>query len=99
MLHLHGEKVMFDQVTEYPYDYQLARSPNAAALSEAQKIYRGVVCGGLFVGIHDTGTPEDIYAQAKDAIRSNKWKTFILGTGCVLPVIDPHGNILAARRV
>jgi uroporphyrinogen decarboxylase len=100
MLHLHGEKVMFDQVTEYPVsiiNWHDRQTP--PALSEAQKIYRGVVCGGLDRWNPMTlGTPEDIYAQAKDAIAQTNGKRLILGTGCVLPVIAPHGNILAARQ-
>jgi len=36
--------------------------------------------------------------EAGDAIRQTDGKRFILGTGCVVPVIASHGNILAARQ-
>jgi len=44
------------------------------------------------------GTPRDVVREAKDAIQQTGGRRFILGTGCVLPIIVPHGNILAARR-
>ena len=33
-----------------------------------------------------------------DAIRQTGGRRLLLGTGCVVPVIAPHGNILAARQ-
>ena len=36
--------------------------------------------------------------QAADAIRQTGGRRLLLGTGCVVPVIAPHGNILAARQ-
>ncbi len=37
-------------------------------------------------------------AQAKEAIAQTGGRRFVLGTGCVVPVIAPHGNILAVRQ-
>jgi uroporphyrinogen decarboxylase len=36
--------------------------------------------------------------EAADAIQQTSGKRFILGTGCVVPIIASHGNILAARK-
>ena len=36
--------------------------------------------------------------EAADAIAQTGGRRFILGTGCVVPVIAPHGNILATRQ-
>ncbi|NMB87687.1 MAG: hypothetical protein GYA17_04975 [Chloroflexi bacterium] len=44
------------------------------------------------------GTPAQIRAEAEDAILSTNGTRFILGTGCVLPIVAPRGNILAARH-
>jgi uroporphyrinogen decarboxylase len=41
--------------------------------------------------------PEDIQSEAKDAFQQTNGKRLILSTGCVVPIIAPHGNIQAAR--
>ena len=98
MLHLHGDNVMFDVVSSYPiqainwHDRQTQPS-----LAEAKKKFKGIVCGGLRQW--DTmayATPEDVRQEATDAIQSTGGTRFILGTGCVMPVIAPYGNIMAA---
>jgi len=100
MLHLHGTEVMFDQVTDYPVSiinwHDRETSPS---LAEAQARYPGVVCGGL--RREETmvlGSPAQVRAEAYDALQATQAKRFILGTGCVLPITAPYGNILAARR-
>ena len=100
MLHLHGKEVMFDLLSDYPVQvinwHDRETSPT---LAEAQNRYAGVVCGGL--RRWDTmvlGTSDQVNVEAQDAIQQTNGKHFILGTGCVLPTIVPHGNILAARR-
>jgi uroporphyrinogen decarboxylase len=44
------------------------------------------------------GTPIQVQTEARVAIQATQGKRFILGTGCVMPIITPHGNILAARE-
>lgn len=100
VLHLHGEQVMFDALKDYPIgviNWHDRDTP--PSLAEAQERFSGVVCGGL--KRWDTmilGTPERVQSEAQDAIQSTGGLRFILGTGCVLPVIAPRGNILAARQ-
>lgn len=100
MLHLHGENVMFERVLDYPVAiinwHDRDTWPN---LRKAQELFPGVVCGGL-QREHSMvlGTPEQVIAEARDAILMTGGERFILGTGCVLPVIAPRGNILAARQ-
>jgi uroporphyrinogen decarboxylase len=43
------------------------------------------------------GNPEMVAMQAHQAIQETQGRRFVLGTGCVLPTIAPHGNIMAAR--
>jgi uroporphyrinogen decarboxylase len=100
MVHIHGNDIMFNQVKDYPaailnwHDRQTY--PN---LSEAQKIFPGVVCGGLRQWeTMVLGNSEQVSAEAKQAIQATGGKKFILGTGCVLPVTIPHGNIIAALK-
>lgn len=100
VLHLHGDQVMFDLLTDYPIaviNWHDRDTP--PSLAEAQARYPGVVCGGL--RIWETmvlGTPERVAREAREAIRATKSQRFILGTGCVLPIITPRANILAARQ-
>jgi uroporphyrinogen decarboxylase len=100
MLHLHGEDVMFDQLSCYPVTaINWHDRDTLPSLKEAQDRYPGVVCGGLQrQRTMVLGTPEQVTAEARDAIIATHGHKFILGTGCVLPTIAPHGNILAARR-
>ena len=100
MLHLHGQDVMFDLVSDLPlriinwHDRETAPS-----LDDAQKKFKGVLCGGLRrYESMVLGTPEGIKAEAQDAIEATNGTRFILGTGCVTPITAPHGNLLAARK-
>ncbi|MEJ5201387.1 MAG: uroporphyrinogen decarboxylase family protein [Anaerolineales bacterium] len=100
MIHLHGEHVMFDLVADLPVQIINWHDRHTQpSLKEALDRFPGVVCGGL--KRWETmvlGSPEDVLREAKDAIQQTSGRRFILGTGCVLPIITPHGNILAARR-
>jgi uroporphyrinogen decarboxylase len=101
MLHLHGEDIMFDLFLDYPAHiinwHDRETLPN---LKNALDRYSGVVCGGL--RRQETmvlGSPEDVISEAQDAVSQTNGLRFILGTGCVTPIIAPYGNIMAARRV
>lgn len=101
MLHLHGENVMFDQVTDYPVQvinwHDRSTRPD---LAEGLKRFPGVVCGGLRrTESMLLGTPAEIRAEALDAIQQTAGKRFILGTGCVVPITAPYGNLMAARTI
>lgn len=100
MLHIHGEDIMFQIFQDYPVEiinwHDRETYPN---LVEAQKLFKGVVCGGLSREKQMVfGKPEDIFSEASEAVAATGGKRFILGTGCVVPVIAPLGNIRAARE-
>lgn len=100
MLHLHGQDVMFDQVADLPVQIiNWHDRETAPSLAEAKERFSGVSCGGLrrYESIM-MGTPEGIRAEAQDAIDATDGTRFILGTGCVTPIMAPHGNLLAARK-
>jgi uroporphyrinogen decarboxylase len=40
----------------------------------------------------------EVRKEAADAIQQTGGKRFLLGTGCVVPIIASHGNLLAARK-
>jgi uroporphyrinogen decarboxylase len=100
MLHLHGNDVMFEQAVDYPVQIINWHDRHTApSLAEAARVFDGVLCGGL--RREETmvlGTPAEVTREAHDAMRSLNHPKFILGTGCVVPITAPHGNLLAARR-
>jgi uroporphyrinogen decarboxylase len=99
LLHLHGDHVYFQLAWQTPCQivnwHDRESGPTLAA---AQKNYGGTVCGGLSDEKMVFGNQADVRKEAEDAILQTGGKRFVLGTGCVIPVITPHGNILAARR-
>jgi uroporphyrinogen decarboxylase len=40
----------------------------------------------------------EVQKEAAEAIEQTHGKRFLLGTGCVVPVIVSHGNLSAARK-
>jgi uroporphyrinogen decarboxylase len=100
MLHLHGTDVMFGQVADYPVQIINWHDRDTfPSLNQGLSLFPGTLCGGLQREKSMVlGTPEQVNAEAKDAIRQTDGKRFILGTGCVLPIIAPYGNIMAARK-
>ncbi len=100
VLHLHGSDVMFDLLADYPahvINWHDRETP--PTLAEAQRRFPGAVCGGLQQWeVMVRGTPDRVRAQAADAIAQTGGRRFILGTGCVTPVVAPAANIRAARE-
>ncbi|MDD5369175.1 MAG: uroporphyrinogen decarboxylase family protein [Anaerolineaceae bacterium] len=97
LLHIHGDNLIFDQLLDYPVqalNWHDRQTP--PSLSEAQSRFPGAVCGGLRQW--DTmvlDDPVQILIEAKDAFAQTHGRRFILGTGCVLPITTPHGNLVA----
>ncbi len=100
MLHLHGENVYFDALKKYPHiqiiNWHDRETP--PSLEKALTDYQGVVCGGLNRETLVYQTPADIEKEANEAFQQTRSKQMILSTGCVVPILAPHGNWLAARR-
>jgi len=68
-------------------------------LQEALDRFPKAVIGGL--AQWETllrGTPEQVRAQARDALEQTGGRRHILGAGCVTPITTPTCNIWAARR-
>ncbi|MRS03443.1 uroporphyrinogen decarboxylase [bacterium] len=100
LLHLHGRDVYFSLLSGLPFPIiNWHDRETAPTLDEAMKIFPGVVCGGLKQDSLVFGTPEDISKEAKSAMNLTGKKRMILSTGCVAPIIAPHGNLIAAREI
>ena len=100
MLHLHGEEVMFDAVADFPVQIINWHDRDTdPALKEGLERFPGTACGGLSRDrVMLQGTPDEVTAEALDAIRESGGRRFILGTGCVIFTTVPRANIMAARR-
>jgi uroporphyrinogen decarboxylase len=100
MLHLHGNDIMFHLFTEYPVQViNWHDRETFPSLAKGKQLFPGVVCGGLQrERTMELGTPEEVEAEAKEAISTTENKRFILGTGCVLQTTTPRANILAAIK-
>jgi uroporphyrinogen decarboxylase len=100
VLHLHGVEAMFDLVVDYPVQVlNWHDRESVISLGAGQRRFPGAVCGGL--ARWETvvcGTPQTVRAEAADALAQTGGARFILGTGCVVPVVAPEGNIQAARQ-
>jgi uroporphyrinogen decarboxylase len=97
VLHLHGSDVMFDLLADYPVQVVNWHDRETwPTLAEAQERFDGAVCGGLARwDVVVRGTPERVQEQTADALAQTRGQRFILGTGCVTPVVAPASNIRA----
>jgi uroporphyrinogen decarboxylase len=99
MAHLHGENVYFDMVADYPVQvlnwHDRDTEPN---LAEGQKRFPGITCGGLRRETLALGNPAEIRAEIEDALAQTGGKRFLLGTGCVVETIAPHGNLIEVSK-
>ena len=99
LLHLHGVGVYFEAVSDYPVQainwHDRETSPSLAV---ARDVFHGALCGGLGRDTLVYRGPADIRSEAADAIKQVDRRGLILSTGCVVPIIAPHGNLIAARE-
>ena len=100
MLHLHGQAVMFAELSDYPVQIMNWHDRESGPpLDEGARIAQKVVCGGweqwqTLV----RGDPARVRDQARDAIKLMSGRNLILGTGCVVPIVAPRANLLAAAQ-
>lgn len=99
MLHLHGQQVHFELANDLPFQIVNWHDRETyPSLSEAPSLFGGVMCGGMRQDTLVYRDRTEVQKEAADAIQHTGGKRFLLGTGCVVPVIASHGNILAARK-
>jgi uroporphyrinogen decarboxylase len=99
LLHLHGQDIYFSLVDSLRFPIVNWHDRETyPSLSEARELFAGVTCGGVRQDTLVYGDQAEVRKGAADAIQQTNGKHFILGTGCVVPIIAPHGNILTARK-
>lgn len=101
LLHLHGLHIYFNLVSDYASIFPIVNwhdRETPPSLIEAQKRFGGVVCGGVSQHTAVLGSSSQVRAETDEALANTKGRRLILGTGCVVPVIAPYGNIVAVRQ-
>jgi uroporphyrinogen decarboxylase len=99
MLHLHGEDVHFELVNDLPFQIVNWHDREShPSLTEAQSMFKGVMCGGMRQDTLVYRGQAEVREEAADALQQTGGRRFLLGTGCVVPIIASHGNIQAARK-
>ena len=99
MLHLHGKDVYFSLLRLL--NFQIVNwhdRETHPSLIEAHSLFRGALCGGIRQDTLQFGDQDEVIKEAEDAIAQTADKRFILSTGCVVPYVTSHENILAARK-
>ncbi len=100
ILHLHGAKVLFDQVLDYPVEALNYHDREAGpSLAEMRAKTTKCLIGGI--GENTTllrGTPQEVDAQVQDAWRQVDRRGLILGPGCVADPKTPDVNLLQLRK-
>ena len=99
ILHIHGQDIYFSLLSALNFPIMNWHDRDTApSLADARKTFQGVLCGGLARETLVYRDPEAVLHEAREALSATDSKRFILSTGCVVPIIAPHGNIHAARR-
>ena len=100
LLHLHGHNINYSLAGTLKFPivnwHDRETSPS---LIEAQNYFAGVKCGGLRQDTLVYTNQTEVQDEAWNALQQTAGKRFILATGCVVPIIAPHGNIVAARNI
>ena len=97
MLHLHGKRIMFDLLADYPV--QLINWHDrltAPTLAHALQKFKGAVTGGVEeLEVLVSGSEQDVRAQVRDAIAQTAGRRLVIGPGCVAGIAAPDRNIRA----
>jgi uroporphyrinogen decarboxylase len=99
MLHLHGENVYFSSISDYPVHFINWHDRDTAPnLAEGLARTRASACGGLRRETLVYGSPAALRAEIHNALEQTNGERLLVGTGCVVEVIAPHGNLMAVRK-
>jgi len=100
MVHLHGDAIMFNLITNYPVQILNWHDKETdPSLVDGLNQFPGCACGGIRrIESLVLGTPEQISLEIKTAMDQTAGRRLILGTGCVLPLSTPYGNINSVRQ-
>jgi uroporphyrinogen decarboxylase len=100
VLHLHGSHPMFQLVSDYPMQIVNWHDRESAPdLKAGLKRIKGAASGGVNRDVLHADDPELALEQARDAYEMTGGRRWVLGTGCVILVTTPEGNIRRLRAL
>lgn len=103
VLHLHGENIYFEIVNQYPvHAVSWHNHETAPSILEALDLTDKTLMTGLDRNLLETGSAEEVVAQAQEAMKQTAGKRLILAPACVIPTVSPIQNlesIVAMNRV
>jgi uroporphyrinogen decarboxylase len=100
MLHVHGEGIHFAAFRDYPAQIiNWHDRESGPPLDRAGDLWPRALCGGLSRRALVLGHAAEVGREAGDALASMHRRRLLLSTGCVVPIVAPHGNIVAAAGV
>lgn len=99
MVHLHSTDVMFDLVAAYPVPLlNWHDRETGITLHDGLQQFSGAASGGIDHWTLHQESPENMLAEAKDALGQVNGRRLLLGTGCVAMTTTPLRNIRALRE-
>lgn len=97
VLHLCRENLMFDLTADYPVDaINWADRSAGPSLTEARRLTKAALAGGLSLETLLNGSPEAVQAEVYDAVAQAGRIGFILASACVVKGSTPDVNLAAA---
>jgi uroporphyrinogen decarboxylase len=101
LLHICGQYAYFDAVADYPVhaiNWATVGQHNPT-VGEAGKLTQRALIGGVDeLGTLQTGTPDQVIAEAHEAIRATGGRHLLLTPGCGTAMDVPDANLHALRR-
>lgn len=99
VLHLHGPNIYFETVNQYPvHAISWHNHETAPTLEEALNLTDKTLMTGLDRDLLEQGHPEDVVAQAQNAMETGGQR-LILAPACVIPPKTPLENLEALANM
>ena len=99
VVHLHGTRVMFDLVADYPAPLlNWHDRETGISLRQGLDAFPGAASGGVAQWTMHRDGPADLLAEVADARAQTGDRRLLLGTGCVIMATTPLRNIRALRE-
>jgi uroporphyrinogen decarboxylase len=99
MLHVHSTDLMFDLVADYPVRLvNWHDRESGVSLREGLAQIKGAASGGIDQWTIHQESPEQMLAEARDAVEQTGGRRLVLGTGCVVMTTTPLRNLRALRE-
>jgi uroporphyrinogen decarboxylase len=100
VLHVHGAHSMFNLLADYPVQvvnwHDRETQPD---LETGLKKIKGAASGGISRDVLHGDDPDAALEQVRDAMRQTGGRRWMIGTGCVMFVTSPVGNIRKVRAL